>query len=79
MFRPSDQILITALDAVEKNQRWRSRCERCVLSGYLRPSEVILEQVADPKIAYMKIIGLCVEHYKEVVRPWYRDLGWVEI
>ena len=59
-----------------------ARCEACWMLGMfpssvLRQASVILEQVRDPKIAFMKFIGCCEFHYPPALAKAYVEHGWV--
>lgn len=69
--------LIQAELAMARGRRDQVRCERCVMSGRLGPSAVVLEQVRDPRIAFYRVIGLCQRHFQ---RPEvYKQHGWKKV
>lgn len=70
-------MLLQAELAIERGQRERARCERCVMAGKLEPAIVVLAQVRDPKIAFNRVIGLCQRHFQ---RPGlYKEHGWKKV
>ena len=67
--------------AVELGRISDARCERCAWprpdgSFYLVQAYVVLEQVRNPNIAYMKVIGCCKLHYPAQLAERYKEHGW---
>lgn len=72
---------IPAGEAVILGRISDARCERCAWPDWqgrqlLVPAIVVLEQVWNPDIAFVKIIGCCELHYPPSLAKLYVEHGW---